>query len=308
MRRVVISDSSMFAPGIPSLLSSLRGLAYFQIDVRGPAQDLHSGIYGGAVMNPAMALARILATMHDADGRVAIPGFYDDVRDWPASVREGFAKLPFDEEDIAETSARPSSAARRAIRSRAQLDSANVRSERPAVGLHRRGREDRAAGDGDGEGELPPGSGPDARARSSAHEGARRSVCAERCDGDGARRSHGGRHGARRSSGPFFDAARRALRAAFGREPVITGEGGSIPVVGDFQRILGAPVLLIGFGLPGENAHAPGRVDVRGELLQGHGGHGDPVGRARARLIPRRCAPVPIAAPRGQGLFVGIGS
>src|SRR5687767_5924594 len=79
---VIISDSAMFAPGIPSILSSLRGLAYFQIDVQGPAGDLHSGSYGGAVVNPAMALARILATFHDADWRVAIPGFYDAVREW----------------------------------------------------------------------------------------------------------------------------------------------------------------------------------------------------------------------------------
>src|SRR6476660_8934610 len=85
---VVISDSAMFAPGLPSILSSLRGLAYFEINVQGPAQDLHSGSYGGAVINPAMALARILATLHDADGRVAIPGFYDKVADWPAAVRE----------------------------------------------------------------------------------------------------------------------------------------------------------------------------------------------------------------------------
>src|SRR5204862_7621187 len=85
---VVISDSSMFAPGLPSILSSLRGLSYFQIDVVGPATDLHSGSYGGAVVNPAMALARILATMHDADGRVTIPGFYDDVRPWGDDARK----------------------------------------------------------------------------------------------------------------------------------------------------------------------------------------------------------------------------
>src|SRR5919112_1094369 len=95
---VVISDSAMFAPGLPSILSSLRGMAYFQIDVQGPSGDLHSGSYGGAVVNPAMALARILATFHDADGRVAIPGFYDDVREWPAKVREQMRALPFDEE------------------------------------------------------------------------------------------------------------------------------------------------------------------------------------------------------------------
>ena len=93
---VVISDSAMFAPGLPSILSSLRGLAYFQIDVQGPAGDLHSGSYGGAVMNPAMALARILATMHDADGHIAIPGFYDKVRDWGDAAREAIEALPFD--------------------------------------------------------------------------------------------------------------------------------------------------------------------------------------------------------------------
>ena len=78
---VVISDSSMFAPGLPSILSSLRGLAYFEINVQGPTSDLHSGIYGGAIVNPAMALARILATFHDENGHIAIPGFYDKVRD-----------------------------------------------------------------------------------------------------------------------------------------------------------------------------------------------------------------------------------
>jgi len=105
---VVISDSSMFAPGLPSILSSLRGLAYFQIDVVGPSVDLHSGSYGGAVMNPAMALARILATMHDADGHIAIKGFYDDVRDWGASAREAIEKLPFDDNGFRAETGSPS--------------------------------------------------------------------------------------------------------------------------------------------------------------------------------------------------------
>src|SRR5215216_4562652 len=95
---VVISDSAMFAPGLPSILSSLRGLAYFQIDVQGPSVDLHSGSYGGAVMNPAMALARILATMHDADGHIAIPGFYDNVRDWGDAARTQIRSLPFSDD------------------------------------------------------------------------------------------------------------------------------------------------------------------------------------------------------------------
>src|SRR5918999_6197140 len=95
---VVISDSSMFAPGLPSILSSLRGLAYFQIDVEGPKTDLHSGSYGGAVINPATTLARIIASFHDERGHVAIRGFYDRVPEWSPAERAQVHALPFDEE------------------------------------------------------------------------------------------------------------------------------------------------------------------------------------------------------------------
>src|SRR5256714_6928689 len=97
---VVISDSAMFAPGLRSILSSLRGLAYFEINVRGPKGDLHSGSYGGAVVNPAMALARILSTFHDENGRIAIKGFYDKVREWPAKGRQQMRSLPFDDKTL----------------------------------------------------------------------------------------------------------------------------------------------------------------------------------------------------------------
>jgi acetylornithine deacetylase/succinyl-diaminopimelate desuccinylase-like protein len=254
---VVISDSSMFAPGIPSLLSSLRGLAYFQIDVRGPAQDLHSGIYGGAVVNPAMALARILATMHDADGRVAIPGFYDDVRDWPASVREGFAKLPFDEAGYRKDVGAPelggekgySIIERNWIRPTCEVNGLlsgytgeGAKTVLPATAMAKVSCR------------LVPDQTPEkveqlmkAHVARVAPKGVNVTVT----------HLHGGAPWRAELSGKFVEAAQAALRETFGREPVITGEGGSIPVVGDFQRILGAPVLLIGFGLPGENAHAP---------------------------------------------------
>src|SRR5690606_10819772 len=97
---VVISDSTMFAPGIPSILSSLRGLAYLQADVTGPNSDLHSGMYGGAVGNPATALARIVGSFHAEDGRIAIEGFYDQVRPFPDAVRAGLRDLPFDENEF----------------------------------------------------------------------------------------------------------------------------------------------------------------------------------------------------------------
>ena len=280
---VVISDSAMFAPGLPSILSSLRGLAYFQIDVRGPATDLHSGSYGGAVMNPAMALARILATMHDADGsgHIAIDGFYDDVRDWGDVARRQMKQLPFDEKAFREETGSPELFGEKGYTdARAFVDASDMRGERPAQRLHRRRRQDGAARGGDGEGELPPRSRPasgedravDARARRTRRSAGRR--------GDRPP-LHGGNPWRADLAGPLFDAARRALATAFDREPVITGEGGSIPVVGDFQRILNAPVLLVGFGLPGRERPRAERVDERGEFLQGNARDGGAVGGTR---------------------------
>ena len=254
---VVISDSSMFAPGLPSILSSLRGLAYFQIDIEGPTVDLHSGSYGGAVVNPAMALARILATMHDDSGRVAIPGFYDSVRDWGDAARQAIRRLPFDDEAF-----------------RHETGAASLGGERGWSTLERLWMRPTCEVNG----LLSGYTGEGAKTVLPSHAMAKVScrlvpdqdpaeieklmrAHVERVRPEGVRVTvrhlHGGRPWRADLDGPLFDAGRRALAAAFGREPVIVGEGGSIPVVGDFQRILGAPVLLMGFGLPGENAHAP---------------------------------------------------
>jgi acetylornithine deacetylase/succinyl-diaminopimelate desuccinylase-like protein len=254
---VVISDSTMFAPGLPSILSSLRGLAYVELHAVGPASDLHSGMYGGAVINPAMALARVLATFHDADGRVAIPGFYDTVRDWPEAVRAQMRTLPFDAEQL-----------------RAEVGATALGGEAGYTELERLWTRPTCEVNGllsgyTGEGaktvlpskamakvscRLVPDQDPQAvEALIRAH--------VERVTPPGVTITvnalHGGKPWRADLEGPLFDAAREALTAAFGVPPVVTGEGGSIPVVGDFQRILGAPVLLMGFGLPGENAHAP---------------------------------------------------
>ncbi|HEU0054137.1 MAG TPA: M20/M25/M40 family metallo-hydrolase, partial [Longimicrobium sp.] len=99
---VLISDTTMFAPGLPSITIGLRGLAYMEVRVQGPAVDLHSGAYGGAVVNPANALAKIIAQLHDDRGRVTIPGFYDRVRDLTQAERDAIAKLPFQEEGLRE--------------------------------------------------------------------------------------------------------------------------------------------------------------------------------------------------------------
>ena len=254
---VVISDSAMFAPGLPSILSSLRGLAYFQIDVRGPATDLHSGSYGGAVMNPAMALARILATMHDADGHIAIEGFYDDVIDWGDVARRQIKQLPFDEKAFRAETGSPALFGEKGY---STLERLWMRPTCEVNGLL-------SGYTGEGAKTVLPAVAmakvscrlvPDQRPE-NIEELMRAHVVKACPPGIEAtvRPLHGGNPLRADLAGPLFDAARRALATAFDREPVITGEGGSIPVVGDFQRILNAPVLLVGFGLPGENAHAP---------------------------------------------------
>ncbi|MEJ7811744.1 MAG: dipeptidase [Gemmatimonadaceae bacterium] len=254
---VVISDSSMFAPGLPSLLFSLRGLAYFQIDVQGPATDLHSGSYGGAVVNPATALARIIASFHDADGRIAIPGFYDRVREWSASVRDQIRGLPFGDDDfLREVGA----SALGGERGYSTLERIWTRPTCEVNGLL-------SGYTGEGAKTVLPAKAMAkvscrlVRDQEPAEIGRLMQAHIERVAPRGVAVTvthlHGGRPWRAEPHGPLFDAARRALSAAFDREPVLAGEGGSIPVVGDFERILGAPVLLMGFGLPGENAHAP---------------------------------------------------
>ncbi len=253
----VISDSSMFAPGIPSILSSLRGLAYFEITVQGPRTDLHSGSYGGAVVNPATALCRIVSTFHDADRRVAIPGFYDAVRDWGEAARAQIRTLPFDEAHFREE------VGASALDGEAGYSTLERLWTRPTCEIN--GLLSGYTGEG-AKTVLPatamakvsfrlvPDQDPEEIGRLLRAHVARVAPAGVRVT---VTPLHGGRPWRAELDGPLFTAARRALAAAFGREPVITGEGGSIPVVGDIERILGVPVLLIGFGLPGENAHAP---------------------------------------------------
>jgi acetylornithine deacetylase/succinyl-diaminopimelate desuccinylase-like protein len=254
---VVISDSSMFAPGQPSILSSLRGLTYLQLDVEGPSSDLHSGIYGGAVINPATALARIIATFHDANGRIAIPGFYDSVRDWEPAIRAQMRALPFSDANLLKEVGSP------ALGGEAGYTTLERLWSRPTCEIN--GMLSGYTGEG-AKTVLP--------SRAMAKVSCRLvpdqdpaviekllQAHVERVAPPGVRvrvtHLHGGRPWRADLQGPLFDAATRALEAAFHRAPVIVGEGGSIPVVDDFAQALGAPILLMGFGLPGENAHAP---------------------------------------------------
>jgi acetylornithine deacetylase/succinyl-diaminopimelate desuccinylase-like protein len=204
-----------------------------------------------------MALARILATLHDDTGRIAIPGFYDQVHAWDARVLEQMKELPFDAEHFrAETGAaalggeagytvleqlwtRPTCEVNGLL---SGYTGEGAKTVLPAVAMAKVSCR------------LVPDQDP---AQIEAAMKAHVARVAPKGVTVNVTHLHGGRPWRADLDGPLFDAAKRALKDAFGKEPVITGEGGSIPVVGDFQRILGAPVLLIGFGLPGENAHAP---------------------------------------------------
>jgi acetylornithine deacetylase/succinyl-diaminopimelate desuccinylase-like protein len=254
---VVISDSAMFAPGLPSLLFSLRGLAYFELTVRGPASDLHSGMYGGAVVNPANALAQVLASLHDADGRIAIEGFYDDVVDWDAETLDGIRALPFDEENYRASVGAPGLGGESGYKT---LERLWVRPTCDVNGII-------SGYTGEGAKTVLPSSAtakvsfrlvPDQnpgtverlfRAHVAKHMP--RGVTHE------IEELHGGRPWKGHVEGRLFEAAERALLKSFGKAPVLTGEGGSIPIVVEFEEILEAPALLIGFALPGANMHAP---------------------------------------------------
>ena len=254
---VVISDSSMFAPGLPALLFSLRGLTYLQLDVESPTGDLHSGSYGGAVINPATALAHIIASFHDANWHVAVPGFYDRVREWEPEVRAQIRALPFDDEGLRQETGAAS------LGGEAGFSTLERLWTRPTLEVN--GLLSGYTGEG-AKTVLParamakvscrlvPDQHPDEIAdlvtkhvHRVAPKGVRLTVT----------KLHGGMPWRAQLEGPLFEAGKRALERAFGRAPVLIGEGGSIPVVHDFQRILNSPVLLMGFGLPGENAHAP---------------------------------------------------
>ena len=254
---VLVSDSSMFAQGLPSLLFSLRGLAYFEIHVRGPGGDLHSGTYGGAVVNPANVLCRMVASLLDESGTVAIPGFYDDVVEWDEATRKAIRDLPFDGDAFAAEVNAPglngeegfSTLERLWIRPTCDVNGvvAGHTGEGAKTVLPARAMAKVSF-------RLVPNQDP-ARVREllEAHVQA----MAPREVEVRVEELHGARPWKADLEGPFFESARSALEKAFGVKPVLTGEGGSIPIVVDFQEILGAPVLLMGFAPPGANMHAP---------------------------------------------------
>ena len=259
----VISDSAMFDRGVPSICYALRGLAYFQIDVTGTTSDLHSGVFGGAVANPAMVLAQILSQMKDKSGRVKIPGFYDDVRDVTSEERDAWKQLPFNERQyrkdlgapklFGETGysvlervwARPTFEVNGLL---SGFTGEGAKTVIPAKAMAKVSMR------------LVPDQDPDRMA--DLFEAHLRKVAPKTVDVQ-LTRMHGGRPWITNPDHPFVQAAGRAIEQGFGKAPVFCREGGSIPVVSTFQRELDIPAVLFGVGLPDENAHAPNeRLDL----------------------------------------------
>ena len=254
---VVISDTGFFAGNLPAITTSLRGLMYAQIDVELSPVDLHSGGYGGVVQNPANALATIIAALKGPDGRIRIPGFYDDVAPLTAEERAAMAALPFDDETY-----------------RAEIPVSELVGEAGWTTLERRATRPTLDVNGmwsgfQGEGAktiIPAHAHAKVSTRLVAdqeprrvYEALRDYVAAIAPPGVTVTTNyiHGGLPSLTPSDHPATLAASRALRAVYDVDPVLIREGGSIPVTAVFEHDLGLPVVLLGFAQPACNAHAP---------------------------------------------------
>jgi acetylornithine deacetylase/succinyl-diaminopimelate desuccinylase-like protein len=253
----VISDTAQFAPGVPAITYGLRGIIAVEITLKGPKQDLHSGVFGGSVANPANAAAKLIAALHDDKGRVRIPGFYDDVIPLTAAERAEFAKLPFKESPYLK-----------------DLGVAKPHGETGFTTLERRWA--RPTCDVNGMISGYTGVGPKTIVPAQAtikltcrlvpNQNPKRIVDSLRkyvqqqllpgirmefqCD-------HGAPGVVCDLNSPYMQAARDAVAAGFGKKPVMIREGGSIPVVGSFKQILGVDTLLLGWGQNTDNLHSP---------------------------------------------------
>jgi len=254
---VVVSDTGIPDKKLPALTYALRGIAAFEIIVRGPSRDLHSGIFGGAVQNPAIVLAQLLAKVHDDQGRITVPGFYDEVVPLTAFERKQLARLPFNREKFRRFLGVPELFGENGFTPDEQ------RTARPTFEIN--GLTSGYQGEGSktivpawarakATTRLVPNQQP-AKIIKAVHTFLKKhcppTVTLEIKSGHGAE--------AYMVSPKSADAqaALRALRQAHGYEPVLIREGGSIPIVNQFKKILGADTLLLGLALPDDNAHSP---------------------------------------------------
>jgi acetylornithine deacetylase/succinyl-diaminopimelate desuccinylase-like protein len=276
---VVVSDTNMWAPGVPALTVSLRGMAYVQIDLRLGARDLHSGLFGGSAGNALNLLTRVLGELHDQDGRIQIPGFYDGVIEPGANQRADWEALRFDEAAFLGTQGLSVPAGEKGRHALERLWA------RPTADIN--GIWGGYTGDGsktviacEGHAKLScrlvPGQDPE-----KVVAGIRQFVQARiPADASFEVQTFASTPGlAIPTESPHLNAARAALEEEFGKAPVLAGGGGSIPVVESFRRILGLDSLLMGFGLDDDQVHSP---NEKFELSCLHSG-----ARSHARLLAR---------------------
>ena len=254
---IVISDTGMPSPQHPALTYALRGIVAFEVMLRGPDRDLHSGIFGGTVDNPAMALCQMLARLRDKNGRVAIPGFYDDVEPLSAYERRQFKRLPLEAKKYQKFLGVPQ------LFGEKGYTPVEQRSARPTLEIN--GLTSGYQGEGSKTivpawarvkitTRLVPNQNPTHIAKLVVQHLKR--ICPPTVRME----IHSGHEASPylvSPTSPQAQAALRALKSAFGREPLLMREGGSIPIVNEFKTILRADSLMLGLALPDDNAHSP---------------------------------------------------
>ncbi len=252
----VVSDTCMWDANTPAITYALRGLVYFDIKLHGPSRDLHSGVYGGSLANPATQLARVLGKLIDDDGHITIPGFYDDVAPITDAVRDEFAQLDFDENAFtADVGATPFG--------EKGFDTLQRRWVRPACDIN--GLYGGYMGQG-AKTVIPTFAGAKVSFRIPADMNPGK-VAQQFTDWIQSHNVGGCRwelenHGeawpvAVSNDSPWLAAASRALESTAGKKPALVRDGATIPVIADFKNQLGIDTLLIGFGLNSDNIHSP---------------------------------------------------
>lgn len=254
---VLISDTSLYAPGVPTLTYGLRGLCYLEVEVVGPNRDLHSGTFGGAVANPINILAKMIASLHDKNGKINIPGFYDDVVPLTKMERENFKRLKFSEKQFAK-----------------ELGVAELLGEKGYSSLERTWARPTLDCNGifggfTGQGaktvipskatakismRLVPNQNPK---KISALVTKHLKKIAPKSVKISVKDLHGANAVAAPLDAPSTLATAKAMEKAFGKKTVFIREGGSIPIVATFKQLLNAPSVLMGLGLNTENLHSP---------------------------------------------------
>ena len=254
---ILISDTTMVAPDIPSITSGLRGLSYMQVEVTGPGHDLHSGIYGGAVVNPCNVLCDMISSLKDRNGHITIPGFYDDVLTVSRKERNAMAKRPFDREKYMKSIGVDDLGGEKGY---TELERTGIRPTLDINGIW---------GGFTGEGTktiLPSKAYAKISMRLVPNQNAEKTAnlfrdyflsIAPRGVKVKVEYLHGGEAYVSPLDTPEYQAAALAMEESFGNKPIPVRSGGSIPIVSTFEKILGIKSILLGFGLDTDAIHSP---------------------------------------------------